>query len=90
MFMLIVDIEVKPKFSEQFFELVLKQAENSLNLEDECHFFEVTRFNENHFVLSEVYTNKTSFDQHLKTNHFLEFDETTKDWISSKSLKSIE
>ena len=88
MFMLLVDFEIKPEFADQFNEVVLEQAVNSLKEEPECHFFEVTR-NANKFVLSEVYTDAAAFDVHLTTPHFINFDALVSDWVVEKTLRSL-
>ena len=92
MFMLIVEFEIKPECADQFETLVLAQADNSLMLEPDCHFFHVKRKGEanNLFVLSEVYTNADAFQQHLESKHFLEFDARVSDWGISKSVRSLE
>lgn len=92
MFMLIVEFEIEPEHSERFDDLVRAQAANSLKLEPECHFFEVERRGEqqNHFILSEVYTNAAAFDVHLESAHFLEFDSVVSDWTIEKRVRSLE
>lgn len=92
MFMLLVDFTIKLEFSEQFNPVVIKQAQNSLDKEKECHFFEVTRSVEdpNQYTLSEVYTNAAAFEEHLKTEHFLKFDALVKDWVDKKTVRSLE
>lgn len=92
MFMLIVEFEVQPENSGKFATLIKTQAHNSLTLEPECHFFEVERrgAKRNLFVLSEVYTNKAAFQEHLESAHFLEFDDNVADWVIEKKVRSIE
>lgn len=92
MFMLIVEFKIKPEFSDKFNLKVLKQAQNSLNREQECHFFEVTRTEDNpdHFILSEVYTDSVAFEYHLESDHFLSFDIVVKEWIIEKSVRSLQ
>ena len=92
MFMLIVEFEINPSFSEHFNTLILEQAVNSLNKEKDCHFFTVTRDQDtnNKFTLSEVYTDSKAFDYHLTTNHFKNFDELVSDWVINKAIRSLE
>lgn len=92
MFMLIVEFEIKPDYADQFATLVQAQADNSLKLEPDCHFFMVERREDanNKFVLSEVYTHAKAFQEHLASAHFLDFDNNIADWVIEKNVRSIE
>ena len=92
MYLLLVEFEIDPKFTALFNEAVSLQASNSLKEEPDCHFFRVTRHEEepNIFILSEVYTDAAAFEFHLTTDHFISFDFIVKDWVIEKTVRFIE
>ena len=75
MYAVIVKFEVKPDSVDIFKPLMLKQAENSLSLEPECQYFDVSQDDKTPhlFYLYELYTHQAAFDAHLKSEHFLSF-----------------
>lgn len=75
MYAVIVKFEVKPDSVDIFKPLMLKQAENSLNLEPDCQYFDVSQDDKapQLFYLYELYTHQAAFDAHLKSEHFLSF-----------------
>lgn len=92
MFMLIVEFEIQPVFSDRFNIVVEEQAKNSLDKEKYCHFFAVTRGqkNNNIFILSEVYEDSQAFENHLTSRHFIAFDKQVSEWVIKKSVRSLE
>jgi (4S)-4-hydroxy-5-phosphonooxypentane-2,3-dione isomerase len=88
MFVVVVEFTLKPGFSSQFCERVKRQATDSLSLEPDCHVFDVCIDSENEHVvlLYEVYTDRSAFERHLFSNHFLDFDAGVADWISDKRV----
>jgi quinol monooxygenase YgiN len=75
MYAVIVKFEVKPDSVDIFKPLMLKQAENSLSLEPECQYFDVSQDDKapQLFYLYELYTHQAAFDAHLNSEHFLGF-----------------
>jgi autoinducer 2-degrading protein len=67
MYAVIVKFEVKPDAVETFKPLMLKQAENSLLLEPDCQFFDVSQDHKTPqlFYLYELYTHQDAFDEHF-------------------------
>ncbi len=88
MYAVLVRFEVKPGSEDQFKPLMLKQAENSLKLEPECHYFDVSQDDEapHFFYLYELYTHRDAFDEHLESNHFLTFIEAVSDILVDKMI----
>lgn len=86
MFAVTVTFVVKDKFINQFEPVMKKQAQNSLTLEPGCHQFDVCfdPTDPRRVFLYELYTDRAAFDEHLKSDHFLNFDSTVKDWLISK------
>jgi quinol monooxygenase YgiN len=88
MYAVVVRFEVKPDSIDQFIPLMLKQAENSLNLEPECRYFDVSQDDKipHIFYLYELYTDKKAFDAHLNSNHFLSFIESVNSILTDKEI----
>lgn len=88
MFIILVQFKIHEEHKDAFQEAVLKQAENSLNNEDDCHTFDVSVDPEDScsFLLYEAYTNREAFDHHVTTPHFKQFNETVGEWIAEKQL----
>lgn len=91
MYVVLVDFKVKEEFVSSFRSALLKQAEDSLNAEADCHQFDVCCDPEDQtlFILYEHYTDPPSFQEHLASPHFLNFDKTVRDWILEKSVRTL-
>jgi autoinducer 2-degrading protein len=78
MFAVTVNFVIKPEHIENFSKVMKAQAQNSLNREVGCHQFEVCfgPKDRSRVFLYELYTDKAAFEEHLKTDHFLNFDAT--------------
>ena len=92
MFVVTVDFRVKPGQEAAFAEAVARQAANSLAGEAGCHRFDVCRDPADgaHVFLYEIYSDRASFDAHLASAHFLDFDATVADWLASKEVATWE
>lgn len=90
MYIVTVTFEVKDTKTEDFHQAVLQQAENSLTKEKECHQFDVCidPSNKRRIFLYEVYSSESDFQDHLKSEHFLNFDKLIKGWLISKNVQS--
>jgi len=86
MFVVTVDFLIKREHVAAFFKVMRTQAYNSLTKEEGCLQFDVCRDpqDEQRIFLYEVYRDGKAFEDHLKTDHFLEFNETVSDWTESK------
>ncbi|HUW69503.1 MAG TPA: putative quinol monooxygenase [bacterium] len=90
MFVVIVDIVVKPEFAELFREAIIVQGETSLRAEQGCLRFDILQIpgQPNHFTLCEAYVDEATFkDVHRKTPHFASYAETTAPWVESKGSR---
>jgi quinol monooxygenase YgiN len=87
MFVVTVRFIVKPEHIEAFETVMKRQAYNSLRHEDGCLQFDVCYdpLDARKFFLYEVYTGREAFEVHLKTDHFLSFASTVKDWVDTKT-----
>ena len=92
MYVVIVEFTTCPEHVAAFKQRVLQQARDSLELEAECHVFDVCfdPCRESFVLLYEVYTDKAAFEAHLASPHFLGFDATVQSWISDKKLSLLE
>lgn len=88
MFVITVDFLVSPESVQLFAAAVTRQAENSLQLEEHCHVFDVciSADNPSAFFLYEKYTDAAAFDVHLKSEHFKAFDALVAPWVTKKTV----
>ena len=92
MYIVTVLFEVKESKITDFHHALLLQAKNSLAKEKDCHQFDVCvdPVSKNRFFLYEVYSKESAFLHHLKSEHFLQFDELVKCWLISKDVGTWE
>jgi autoinducer 2-degrading protein len=83
MFGVVVTINIKSGFKEQFMQSMLEEAEGSINNEPGCLRFDVLQDNHNpdRICLMEEYTNEAAFQVHTQQPHFTKWQETVKDWF---------
>jgi len=83
-----VVFNIKPEHVESFREAVLRQAQNSVTLEEWCHQFDVCTLPEQpqRFMLYETYDDRAAFVKHRATEHFADFNSTVTPWIESKEV----
>jgi quinol monooxygenase YgiN len=92
MFVVIVDVLVRPEYVEHFRKAVTRQGENSITREKGCLGFEILQDPEKptSFVLYETYTDAPTFyEVHVSTPHFADYAATTADWIETKSIRAL-
>ena len=82
MYVVTVEFTIKPEFVEPFRERMLQQARDSLTGEQDCHVFDVCidAQREQIVFLYEVYSDRSAFDVHLNSAHFIDFDLAVRDW----------
>jgi (4S)-4-hydroxy-5-phosphonooxypentane-2,3-dione isomerase len=85
MHILVVTIDIKPQFREQFLAAMLDDARGSVADEPGCVRFDVIQDEKdaNRIYLYEVYQDRTAFEYHMTTPHFLKWRDATKDWFVS-------
>lgn len=90
MFAVTVNFVIKAEHIENFSKVMKAQAQNSLTREIGCHQFDVCfdPKDPSRVFLYELYSDKEAFEEHLKTDHFLNFDTTVKDWLISKTAEN--
>lgn len=76
MFVVIIDVTIKPESVAAFRDAIFIQGRNSLDKEPGCHGFEVLQDPDDpsKFTLYETYTDKPTFyEVHRNTPHFAQF-----------------
>lgn len=88
MFTVMVRFEIWSHSVAKFEDLVLRQAENSLALEDDCSVFDVVHdvADPSVFYLYELYSDRAAFDVHLVSEHFKQFDQTAQAMVARKEV----
>ena len=91
MFVITVKFTTHEKDTEKFKARIIQQARNSLELEKECHVFDVCHDpnNNNVVFLYEIYTDKSAFDIHLNSKHYLSFNAEVTPWVSEKLVSQL-
>ena len=92
MFAVVVSFELKAGCEDQFHDAMIKQAENSLALEPDCHYFDVCREpgDPAKYVLYELYTDEYAFEYHLASEHFKSFNKQVSDWVDARAIKRLQ
>lgn len=90
MYVVTVEFTVAPQHQQAFATAVDLQAKNSVQLESECHRFDVCVGNdsENDFFLYEIYSDAAAFDAHLASEHFKDFNALVTPWVVNKTVAS--
>ena len=87
-FVITVDFEIHEGKLQEFMPMMLDNAEKSRTLEPGCDRFDVLLPDGGgqHVFLYEIYTDKVAFDAHLKTPHFLDFNQRSAPLIKGRSI----
>ena len=82
MHVVIVPIQIKDGFKDQFIEELLLDAKGSVNDEPGCLRFDVIQDPEvpNRVWLYEVYKDAAAFEAHTQAPHFVKWREATQEW----------
>ena len=92
MFVITVKFVINEKDIEKFKVRILQQARDSLELEKDCHQFDVCHDpnNKNIVFLYEIYTDKNAFNMHLNSKHYLAFNDEVTSWVKEKIVTQLE
>jgi autoinducer 2-degrading protein len=82
---LVVKIRVKPEYRERFLEAMWADAVGSEKNEPGCLMFNIVQDSADPGVLYlfEVYQDEKAMEAHKKAPHFLEWLQTTKEWLAA-------
>lgn len=88
MYVVTVRFTLAPGSAEAFMPLIFAQAKNSLELEPECHQFDVCvdPADPAMVFLYEIYGDEAAFHVHLASDHFKQFDAAVADFVSDKHV----
>ncbi|MEO1067334.1 MAG: putative quinol monooxygenase [Pseudomonadota bacterium] len=91
-YVVIVDWHVKLASAEGFARLAKAQAQNSLEQEADCLYFDLCRSGEEptRFFMYEIYTDRAAFDLHLASDHFKRFSADIADLVDDKVVATFE
>ncbi|MDU0355018.1 putative quinol monooxygenase [Paraglaciecola aquimarina] len=89
MYVVTVKFDIKPNFLTDFTGLVLKQANDSMQLENNCLRFDVAyaEHDQNQIYLYEIYLSKQDFDLHLQSEHFRTFSNNVSHMLVGKQVE---
>lgn len=89
MYVLTVELRIKPEHVDSFRETIERQARTSLENEEDCHDFQVSVSVEDPFLflLYEVYSDKAAFEAHVAMPYSKESGAMTKPWIESTAIR---
>ena len=88
MYVVTVKFTLAPGAAETFLPLMHAQATNSLQLEPECHHFDVCTDPDDASTvfLYELYSDEAAFKVHLASEHFKQFDADVADLVTAKQV----
>lgn len=92
MFAVVVTFQIDPAQASEFLGLVTQNAATSLEVEADCHRFDVCTdpATPNEVFLYELYTDRAGFDAHLASPHFKTFDAAVGPMIADKHVRTYE
>ena len=88
---LLVEFLVRPGFVERFGELILANAQASVEHERGCRRFDVLVAAEDRrrFVLYEIYDDEAAFDLHLRSPHYRSFAAAIDGEVEDRSVRRL-
>ena len=89
MYVIVVPIQIKPEFKEQYISGLIENAQGAINNEPGCLRFDLIQDanDSNRVWLYEVYTDESAFQAHLKSPHFLKLQAASSDWKAQGTLQ---
>lgn len=92
MFVVCVSFKINPAKAETFRELMLRQAQNSLSLEEGCLRFDVCDNvqSPDTVFLYEIYADAAAFKLHLESAHFKTFDAEVQSMVVEKVVHTYD
>jgi autoinducer 2-degrading protein len=83
MYVVVVDLQVKPEHLDAFLREMVENASASLRDEPGCVRFDVIQdeADAGHLILYEIYRDRAAFEgDHLKRPHFLRWRDAVREW----------
>jgi quinol monooxygenase YgiN len=90
MMVCIAEIEIEPSFLQEYLDILNEESSESVKLEPGVISIFPMFQKENHYLIRilEIYADKSAYEAHLKTEHFLKYKNSTLKMV--KSLKLID
>jgi quinol monooxygenase YgiN len=87
----LVEFLVEPSFVERFRDLILVNAQASLEREKGCRRFDVLfdPKEPQRFVLYEIYDDEAAFEEHRASSHYLSFAAAIENAIQQRSISRL-
>jgi (4S)-4-hydroxy-5-phosphonooxypentane-2,3-dione isomerase len=87
MLVITVTFTIHDMHREVFRDAILANAQTSLEVEKGCRQFDVCQDQSGSvFFLYELYDDDAAFDLHLKSQHFLSFNDASAAWVKDKRV----
>ncbi|MDU9002904.1 putative quinol monooxygenase [Sedimentitalea todarodis] len=92
MFAVVVTFRIKPEYNGAFLPEMLQNAATSLAMESGCHRFDVCTDSARpeEVFLYELYEDRSAFDTHSTSSHFVEFDAKVARMVTSKEVRTYD
>jgi len=89
MHVIIVPIQIKAGYKDQFIKGLIENARGSVNDEPGCLRFDVIQDanDPNRIWLYEVYKDEAAFQTHTQAPHFIKFRDASADWREQGGLQ---
>ncbi len=91
MFVLLVNVEVKPELRAEFLDAIRANAAHSVADDPGCIRFDVSEVDgsPNRFVFYEVYISEDAWQAHRKAPHFLDYKAVAERALVSRTLTQL-
>lgn len=92
MYAVCVKFRIKDGFGDVFLKRMAQQADDSLALEQGCHYFDVCHnaSNPHDVFLYELYADEAAFALHNESNHFKSFAADVSGWVEQKIVQTYD
>lgn len=91
MYAIVAEFTVQRENAERFGHLIDREAKDSLDLELNCHQFDVREDekDQSRFLLYEIYTDKAAFEKHRTLPHTTKFLEAAGSMIIERTIRGF-
>jgi quinol monooxygenase YgiN len=92
MFVLVVNVEVRPELLDELRPVLLENARRSVERDPGCLRFDVHKVegSERHFVFYEVYESEPDWHAHRRSPHFLAYQAVAERALVSRTLTRLQ
>lgn len=92
MFVLVVNVEVRPELLDELHPVLLENAKRSVERDPGCLRFDVHKVegSDTHLVFYEVYESEADWDAHRRSPHFLAYQAVAQRALVSRTLTRLQ